>query len=96
MDPPYPVPLQALQQSLRALALEKGGPSALTRMFDARPNDVARLEAASGVPFDSLLGEWQRRIGSARPRHGVLGIIIATLWFATLLFVLSRRRPTCA
>jgi hypothetical protein len=93
---PYPVPIDAMHESLTALALEKGGPQALARMFAAPVDDIARVEAAAVMPMDSLVAQWQRRVAAARPTHGVLGELIALLWFATLLFVLSRRRPTCA
>ncbi|MBI3567844.1 MAG: hypothetical protein HY084_06535 [Gemmatimonadetes bacterium] len=95
MSPPYPVPLAPMQQSLRALALERGGTHALSRMLNAAPDDRVRLEAASGMGFEALLREWQRRVAAARPQHGVLGILVATLWFATLVFALARRRPSC-
>lgn len=91
-----PIPVAAARQSLVALALEEGGHNALTRMLDAPHDDRARLAAAAGIPFDSLFAHWQRRVAASRPRHGAVGIIVAALWFATVLFLVARRRPTCA
>ncbi len=93
---PYPVPLDAVHSSLVALALEIGGPKAIDRMMTAPADDIQRVEAAAGVPLDSLLAVWQRRVTASRPRHEVFGASFGVLWMTTLLFLIARRRPSCA
>jgi len=96
MSVPYPIPVGAAHDAVVGIALERGGPHALTRMFAAPSDDLARVEAAAGVPIDSVVADWQRHIVDAKPRHGVSGLIFVALWFSTLAYAVSIRRPTCA
>ena len=76
-----PMPLTA-RASLAQLALELGGPGAISRLHKAAAATVAsQLSAAAGVPIDSLIGRWQQRLMAARP-HSPLpstGFVLASM-----------------
>ena len=64
--PPLSTTTRAL---LLALALDAGGRNAFDQLLDnpARPLE-ARLAAAAGIPADSLIGRWRRRVLAVRPK----------------------------
>lgn len=62
-----PMPISA-RASLARLALETGGPGAVERMRANGGTSVGtQLSAAAGLPVDSLVGIWQRRVIASRP-----------------------------
>ncbi len=65
---PLPAPLTPeARASLLGLALETGGPGAFLRLREGGSGDLAReLEAAAGVPLDTLLASWRREVLATR------------------------------
>lgn len=72
-------------------ALEIGGSTAWARLRSAgNPSAEDALAAAAGMPGDSLLAVWRRRIMSQRPSQTPLEgkpILLAAVWTATLLAI---------
>lgn len=64
--PPLSVTARLL---LLALALDAGGPNAFPRLLEHPDRSMdARLEAASGVPVDSLVAQWRRDVLATHPK----------------------------
>jgi len=65
---PLPAPLTPqARASLLGTALETGGPGAFGRLTEAAGGDLVReLEAAAGVPLDTLLASWRREVLATR------------------------------
>lgn len=63
-----PAPLTPrARSSLLSLALETGGPGAFHRLREAGGGDLSHaLEAAAGVPLDTLLASWRREVLATR------------------------------
>ncbi len=84
------------RQSLVTLALDVGGPDAFARMRSA-PNDRrAQLEAAAGMPLDSLVAVWRSRALDARTSNPSMswGMALASLvWVATCGALSLRSSP---
>lgn len=76
-----PMPPTA-RASLAQLALELGGPGAISRLRRAPAASVAtQLSVAAGVPIDTLIGRWQQRLMASRP-HSPLpsaGFVLASM-----------------
>jgi len=61
--------------SLAQLALELGGPGAISRVRMApAPSVATQLSVAAGVPIDTLIGRWQQRLMASRPRSPLPGV----------------------
>lgn len=72
----------AASLSLARLALDFGGRGAYQRLLaDAASPLPARLAAASGVPFDSLLSTWHARMLASRPER------VAVPWWSLALAI---------
>jgi hypothetical protein len=62
-----PMP-DAARGALVRLAVQTGGAQAIARLIASNGHTVAaHLSVAAGVPADSLVGMWQRRVMAARP-----------------------------
>lgn len=88
-----PAPVR-LRIGLLRHALHVGGAGAIERMLTgSAQNPAARLEAAAGVPIDSLIGSWQARVRETRaPSEDLtIGITIMSLAWATGMGALSLR-----
>ena len=90
-----PLP-QYVNESIVAMALEEGGPSAWTRLLED-PSMSAReaLSYASGMSVDDLIAEWREWVVSNRPDvHADLGgsSALSLLWL--LLFAAFAARST--
>lgn len=75
-------------------ALAVGGTGAVERLLAATADDPAgRLEAASRMPIDSLVGSWQARVrGTRAPSQDLtLGVAIMSLAWVTGIGALSLR-----
>src|SRR5262249_36883043 len=70
--------------SLLTVALRLGGPDGYARLRAAAGQPIpAQLEAASGVPLDSILAEWHRAVVAARPTPvaaSSASLMTAALW----------------
>jgi hypothetical protein len=70
-------------------ALDLGGSEAWTRIVAANPESpVAALEAAAGMPADSVIARWRTGIMTLRPDEKPLhlrGVLLAAGWTAVLL-----------
>jgi hypothetical protein len=90
-----PVP-RDVRESFLAFALVRGGPQAYVRLRDTPGDRRARLAAAAGVPFDSLVSGWRAQVVAARPARSVAVPGAVTLaWLALVGIVIQRRRATC-
>lgn len=82
---PRPVP-QIVRHSLVAEALRIGGREAYTRlMADTLLPIPARLEAAAGMPLDSVIARWQTSVVAARPKPVAMppiGALVGMGWGA--------------
>jgi hypothetical protein len=88
-----PAPV-ALRIGLLRHALHLGGAGAIERLLAGRAeNPGTRLEAAAGLPIDSLIGSWQARVRETRaPSEDLtIGITIMSLAWATGMGALSLR-----
>lgn len=74
-------------------ALAVGGDGAVARLLTAPEEPAARLEAAAGVPLDTLLIGWRKRVRETRVPSSDLsvGITLMALGWATGLGALSLR-----
>lgn len=79
--------------SLAQLAVQLGGVGAIERLLLTPGGPGRRLEAASGMSLDSLVGEWHRRMQSARlPSSDISPMIIgASLAWLLVFGALSLR-----
>lgn len=89
-----PAALPTTRRSVLRLALEVGGEGAVDRLLKSTGPIPTRLATVAGLPFDSLLATWQRRVAAAphRDAGGNGTSIVAGLVFALLLVGLPRRR----
>lgn len=83
----------ALRSAILRHALAIGGEGAIEHLLTAAPEPAARLAAAAGVPLDTLLSGWQRRVHDTRaPSEDLtVGIALMALTWATGLGALSLR-----
>ena len=85
----------AVRSGFLRYALAVGGEGAVERLLsvDGAGQPMARLEAASRLPVDSLIGSWRGRIHSTRaPSEDLtVGITILSLAWATGMGALSLR-----
>ena len=83
----------ALRSTILRHALAIGGEGAVERLLTASPEPAARLASASGVPIDSLLRGWQRRVHDTHaPSEDLsVGITLMALAWAAGLGSLSLR-----
>lgn len=82
------------RRALLMLALDAGGPDAVQRLLASRGPIQDRLAIVAGVPFDSLMATWQRRVADARPRDlrvHPLALVTGLLGAMTLLGLPRRR-----
>jgi hypothetical protein len=85
--------------TLVQLAMERGGRGAYGRLLaDSTATMAHRLDAASGMPADSLVAAWQRAIVVSRPSRVALSwvtVFVVIGWigaFATSALTSSRWR----
>lgn len=74
------------RQGLAQLAMDFGGPGAFARMLTAPNTVAARLQAASGIPTDSLVRVWRARIMHASAESTTMTPALALMslfWAAT-------------
>jgi|GEM_PF-7014311 len=93
--PPAPIPSVAVQ-AIVSLAVELGGRDAFARLTREHGSLRTALEVTSGVPYESLVSEWQKRAVAAKPSDPTptpmqLGTI--AFWAVALALVAGRRRP---
>ncbi|MGH7636241.1 MAG: hypothetical protein ACREOK_01215 [Gemmatimonadaceae bacterium] len=83
----------ALRSAILRHALAIGGEGAIERLLTASPEPAARLASASGMPIDTLLRGWQRRVHDTHaPSEDLsVGITLMALAWATGLGALSLR-----
>lgn len=83
----------ALRSAMLRHALAIGGDRAIERLLTASAEPAARLASAAGVPLDTLLRGWQRRVHDTQAPSEDLsaGITLMTLAWATGLGALSLR-----
>jgi hypothetical protein len=89
-DPPLGT---SARQSLLTLALDLGGPDAVTRMRASPDTREAQLAAAARIPADSLVRMWRREILAARSSNPSMswGMALASLLWVTTCGALALR-----
>ena len=70
---------------LAKLAVQMGGPGAYERILSATGTPAQRLAAAAGVPIDSVLRVWQRRVHDTRLPSEDFSVTIAATSLAWIL-----------
>jgi hypothetical protein len=94
---PVPIPVSVnTRQTLFALALERGGRAAFSRLIHAKGSRLEILSAAAGVAPDSLIREWRTRVLASSPKSASPSPLEATVfvaWTLILGFAAGRRRP---
>jgi hypothetical protein len=94
---PVPRPLNGdSRRTVLGLALELGGTKAYDRLISAKGTALEILSVTAGVPADSLMAEWRRRVLAAAPARVKPELLEASAMVAwTLLFAFgaTRRRP---
>lgn len=92
-----PIPLSfATRSTLLALAIQRGGQSAYSRMLDAKGTTLEILASTAGITPDSLVREWRTRVIAAGPKSTSPGPLEATVfiaWIALFGAAAGRRRP---
>jgi hypothetical protein len=92
-----PIPLTfATRSTLLALAFQRGGRDAYSRMLGAKGTTLQILAATAGVTSDSLLHEWRSRVIAASPKSTSPSPLEATVfiaWIALFGVAAGRRRP---
>lgn len=91
---PLPVDIGGRQYLVqRALAL--GGPAAFSTLTAAGAAPIsARLEAAAGIPIDTLVSRWSaavRAAAPAGPAHPAYELFLAVSWSLALLLLIAAR-----
>jgi hypothetical protein len=71
--------------ALAQLAVQLGGPGAIDRLLRTPGSPSQRLEAAAGIPTDSLLAQWHRRIRDSRMPSDAVSFRIAGMSLAWVL-----------
>jgi hypothetical protein len=92
---PAAVPQDVLN-SFAGLTLEMGGPDAFTRLATAHGTIREQLAFVAGVPADSVVRTWQRRVMASRPVSPIANTTLATIGWLAALSLVIRRRPRCA
>lgn len=82
-----------MRQTLVRFALQLGGADAMARLIEAPPGHMARLEAASGLPGDTLVARWQASVRNTRAPSRDLDAettLVTVGWLLALGFVSTR------
>lgn len=89
-DPPLSA---SARQSLLALALDLGGPDAVTRLRAAPDRREAQLAASAGIPTDSLIRMWRGHVLAARSSNPSMswGMALTSLLWVTACGALALR-----
>ncbi|MDE3052249.1 MAG: hypothetical protein KGJ70_00075 [Gemmatimonadota bacterium] len=93
VDPPLGA---SARQSLLTLALDLGGPDAVTRMEAAPDDRGAQLAAAGGIPVDSLVRVWRHDVVAARSSNPSMSwgmALTSLLWVAACGALALRSSP---
>jgi hypothetical protein len=79
-----PMP-DAARASLARLAMEIGGPQAVSRLRTSSAATVGgQLAAAAGIPADELLGRWMQQVIAARPHSPLPGVVFVVASLACI------------
>jgi hypothetical protein len=94
---PYrePVPLD-VRTSFVDLVLATGGADAFSRLYNAHGTVREQIAQVAGIPADSAVRLWQRKVQQSLPAQPVGGSALATMGWLALIALLVRRRPRCS